>query len=179
MYGLIILVIIFFFAILLFINSKKKKSIVGLIVSFIIILGIIYVFLINNIDEWTISKKDVIADLKNINLELKDNFEIINNKVTGLSERNQETEILVSTKDKLVIIENIEHSSDYKDFKNEKAYLSDTTINPINKEGQIISYSNGDEFHREKYSLMDNYPTRISLTLDRKSNIVSYERIED
>lgn len=178
-YGLIILLIIFIFSIIWFIYSRKKKSVVGQIISAILILGVAYCFLINNIDEWTISKKDVIADLKHLNIQLKNKFEITSNKVTGMPERYQQTELSLSSTDKQNLLDNIKLSSNYKKFSTEKDYLADTTINLINKEGQIINYSYQNLFHREKYSLIDNYPTRLILTLDEKSNKVNYERIED
>jgi len=40
--------------------------------------------LTNTLDELKISKKDVISDLKHVEIELKFEFEIINNNVTGM-----------------------------------------------------------------------------------------------
>lgn len=178
-YGLIFLLIISLLTIALFIYSIKKKLIIGKIISVLLIVGIASCFLTNNIDEWTISNKEVITDLHHIDINLSDKFKITNNEVTGMPERNQVTEIIISEKDKLKIIEDIQKSSNFKDFKSRKEYLADTSLSLFNKEGQIINYYYENSFHREKYSRIDNYPTQISLTINTQNNKVHYLRLED
>ena len=83
-YGLILLLIILFIGVVIFFYSRKKKSKIGLVISFLLILFVVLCLLTNNIDEWAITKKDVVTDLKNLGIQLKDNFEITENKVSGM-----------------------------------------------------------------------------------------------
>lgn len=41
----------------------------------------------NYIDQWTIPKKDVISDLKIVNIELRNDFKITNNDISGMRRR--------------------------------------------------------------------------------------------
>lgn len=178
-YLMIFLLIILTCSTVAFFYSRRKKSLVGQITSSVFVLGVLCLFLSNNIDEWTISKKSVVDDLKHLDLKLEDDFEIASNTVTGMPERYQATEILLSATDKKSVLDNIKHSPNFKPFINEEKYLADTTIIPTSNEGKIINYSHKNTFHREKYSIVDNYPTRLALTLDEKSNKLKYQRIED
>ena len=94
--GLFLITVLLFFFIWLFIYYKKRNSKVGIIFSSIGLVCIILIFFTNNIDELTISKADVKKDLKLLNIELNSSFEINENIVNGMPERNQKTEISAS-----------------------------------------------------------------------------------
>lgn len=169
-YSLIFLLIFLSIGIGLFIYSKRKKSKVGLTISVIMILLVILVLLMNTIDEFTISKKDITADLKDIDIELKDDFEITNNKVTGMSERIQETEIQVTQRDKDRIINEIKKSTNFQLFPNKHDLHSDSVI---------FNFKYLQLYSRERLLILDNIPTRIIVTIDENTNILKYQRIED
>jgi len=169
-YGLIFLLIFLSIGILLFIYSKRKKSKVGMTISVVMIVLVILALLTNTIDEFTITKKEIITDLKQVDIELIDHFEIINNKVTGMPERIQETEIQVTQKDKDRIISEIKNSANFQSFANKQDLASD---------GVIFNFKYPEFYSREILQIMDNIPTRIFVSIDDNTNILKYQRIEE
>ena len=91
--GLIFLLIISVFGVFLFIRSIKRKSKIGIIISILIGIFVTLCLSINTLDELTHTKKDVLNDLIYVDIDLKNNFKIIDNTVSGMPERNQETKI--------------------------------------------------------------------------------------
>ncbi len=169
-YGLISLLIFLSIGIVLFIYSKRKKSKVGMTISVVMIVLVFLALLTNTIDEFTITKKDIITDLKQVDIELIDHFEIINNKVTGMPERIQETEIQVTQKDKDRIISEIKNSANFQSFANKQDLASD---------GVIFNFKYPEFYSREILQIMDNIPTRIFVSIDDNTNILKYQRIEE
>ncbi len=178
-YGLIILLIFLSIGIGLFIYSRKKKSKIGLTISIIMLLLVGLALLTNTIDEISISKKDIISDLSHINIELKDDFEITNNKVTGMPERIQETEIQISQKDKDRIISEIRNSSNFKSFANEQELINDTDTEQFGTSDKVFNFKYPTFYSRETYTKIDNYPTRLFVSIYDKSNTIKYKRIEE
>ena len=178
-YGLIFLLIFLSIGIGLFIYSKRKKSKVGLTISVIMIVLVIMALLTNTIDEFTISKKDITTDLKHIDIELKDNFEITNNKVTGMPERIQETEIQITQKDKDRIISEIKNSSNFKSFANRQEVANDTDTEQFGTSGKVFNFKYPEFYSRETYSIIDNIPTRLFVSIYDNTNTLKYRRIED
>jgi energy-coupling factor transporter transmembrane protein EcfT len=86
-YGLVLLLIIAIIAIVVFILSKWAKSKIGIYVSLFLFLIVILSLMTNYIDQWTIPKKDVISDLKIVNIELRNDFKITNNDISGMRRR--------------------------------------------------------------------------------------------
>jgi energy-coupling factor transporter transmembrane protein EcfT len=178
LFGLILLLILFVLALLLLFYAKKKKSKIGLLMSSLLLLVIIAVFMTNNIDEWTISKKDVIKDLKNLKIELKDEFEIADNTVTGMPERFQVTELKISKTDKERIIQIIKNSDNYKEYKNDTELQNDTNNEQFGFSEQIFNFKYPEFYSRETYCKVDNFPTRFFISVYDNENIIKYERIE-
>ncbi len=174
-YAILFLSILFVLGILLLINSLKRKSIISFLISIVLMSPMILISSTNYIDEVSISKKDVISDLKHLDTNLKDDFKIKENTVTGMPERIQETELEISTNDKHRIIEIAKNGINSITFNKEKALNADTSS--IKSE---ISYVGHPSFYSiEIYKNIDHYPTRIILTIYRKGNILKYQRIED
>ena len=123
-YGFVFLLLFLGIGIRLFISSRKKKSKIGLTISILIFALTILILLTNKIDELSISKKDILSDLKHVGIELKDDFTITKNKVSGMPERIQETEIQITQKDKDKITSEIRNSANFKSFANEKESVS-------------------------------------------------------
>ena len=95
----------------------------------------------NYIDEWTISKKDVISDLKNVNIELRNNFKITNNNVSGMPERTQKTTIEISSEDKARIIEQITTAKNYKAYLTNQNISDDTEATSLGFSKEIYNFS--------------------------------------
>lgn len=178
-YGLILLTTIAIVGIGLFIISKKKKSKLGTGISISLIVIVILSLLINNIDEWTISKKDVISDLSYVNIKLKDDFKIIKNDVSGMPERIQKTTIEISAKDKNRIIEKIKSSANYKFYSNSEVINKDDDGTQFEFSKDIYNFEYPDFYYIETYTEIDNYPARLFVTIDKNKNILEYQRIED
>jgi len=178
-YGLIFLLIFLSIGIGLLIYSRKKKSKVGLTISIVMIALVIFALLTNTIDELTISKKDIITDLKHINIELKGDFEIANNNVTGMPERIQETEIKITQTDKDRIISEIKNSPNFKSFANGQELANEKDTEQFGTSNKIFNFKYPEFYSRETYSIIDNIPTRLFVYLDDNTNILKYQRIED
>ncbi len=178
-YGLVLLLILISIGIGLFIYSIKKKSTIGLIISIIIFLLVGLVLLTNTIDERSISKKDIISDLSHINIELKDNFTITSNKVTGMPERIQETEIQISQKDKDRIISEIRNSTNFRSFANSQELIKDKVTGQLGTIDKVFNYKYPKFYSRQTYTKIDNYMTRLFLSIYDETNIIKYQRIEN
>lgn len=166
-YSFIFLLVFAIIAIGLLIYSIKRKSKYGLITSIGMLILVLLVLSTNTIDELSINKKDVRSDLGHINIELLDDFKITKNKVTGMPERIQETKVLISSKDKERLINEI---------KNSENYTTDSETSETEVEIHNIKYP---EFYsRSIYGRIDNYPTRIYLSIYQNSDTIRYQRIE-
>jgi hypothetical protein len=172
--GIVFLIIFSLLGISLLIYSIRKKSRIGLLISTLILLISISFIFGNYFDEWTIKKSDVIEDLKHLNIQLKDDFEISNNEVTGMPERIQTTEIIISNKDKEQIVNEIKNSKNFKSYSSLEEIVEYAT-----NEKQILNYKRGEFYSRELYSEIDNYPTRLIIYVYESSNKLRYNRIED
>ncbi len=106
-------------------------------------------------------------------IKLKDEFKIINNSVIGMPERIQETEIEVSENDKNGIIQLIKDASNFNFFN------ANPTIDISAQQLEIINFKYLEFYSREIFKEIDNYPTRIKLTIKERSNVLKYQRIEE
>jgi len=161
--------------IVLLISAIKKKSLSRFLLSLVLMTPMTLISTMNYIDEVSISKKDIIYDLKYLEIELKDDFKIKENIVTGMPERIQETELEISINDKRRIIEIIKNGTNSYTLKQEKELVSSTS----NTEDKIFNVEYPDFYSIEIHKKIDNYPTRMILTIHQKSNVLKYQRIED
>lgn len=152
---------------------------VGLTISLILVVLAVLALLTNTIDEFTVSKKDIITDLKHIDIELEDDFKITNNKVTGMPERVQETEIHVTQQDKDRIISEIRNSANFKSFTNEQELAKDNDIEQFGTSDKIFNFRYPEFYSRETYTKIDNFPTRLFVSIYDNSNTIKYQKIED
>lgn len=177
--GFFLVIVLLIFFIWLFIYSRKRKSKVGIAISLVAITCLLSILFTNNIDELTITKEDVKKDLKQININLNTNFEIKNNTVSGMPERNQKTEIEVSKTEIEKIITEIKQSKNFKEYKNDsEVYNNDISLN-IPSDGQILNIKYPKFYSRELYKEIDNIPTRMFLTVYEGKNILEYQKLED
>jgi len=178
-YGLLILLILLIIGLIVLVLSLKKKSLSRVLISVLLITPIFSVLLANTFDELGISKNDVISEIKYLGVVLKDDFKITNNKVTGMPERIQETKIEISIKDKNRIIKIISEAENFKSFKNDEEIATDTTYEQFYNRNIILNLKYPEFYRREISKEIDNISTRISLNIDEKDNVITYQRIED
>lgn len=178
-YGLIFLLAFSIIAFGLLFFSIKRKSKIGLIISIFMIILVILALFTNTIDEITISKSDVVQDLSILNIELKDNFKITENNVHGMPERFQETSIQISQKDKERIITEIRSSKNFKSFANEQEVANYTENNEEYMSDEIFNFKYPEFYSKEIWTEIDNFPTRLYVSIYDNSNIISYQRLED
>jgi hypothetical protein len=172
-YGVIILFIFLVVGITLFIYSKKKKSKIGLIISSLMLALVALALSANTLDELSISKKDIISDLKHIDIELKDDFEINSNNVTGMPDRIQETEIKISQKDKSRIITKIRNSPN---FMNDPQELANETES-FSASDKIFNFEYPTSYSRETYIKIDNLMTRLFVSIDKNNNTLTFQKM--
>jgi hypothetical protein len=151
-----------------------KKSKAGIVISALLVLLFTSILGMNYIDQWTISKKDVVADFAFMDMEMKDDFEIIEMQVSGMPERNQETEIRVSNRDKAQMIDHIKSARDFKSLANISIYDN------LQEEGskRWSNFDKKDFFSREAWIYFNGVPTRILLSVYKEGNRVQYQRFE-
>lgn len=173
-YTFLFLSILFLIGVVILFFSIRKKSIIGILCSVILVSPLILLITINFIDELSITKKDVVSDLTHLELNLQDDFKIIENSVTGMPERIQSTKLQISKDDKKRMIHIIQNASNFRTntFKNDMTEQFD--VNDIVENYKFSAY-----YAREVFKIIDDYPTRLVLTIDERSNIIKYQRIED
>ena len=170
---LLILIILLFVGLLIFSITRKSK--IGITISSIILLFALSILLINNIAEITIGNEDVKNDLRLFNINLKDDFEIKSNDVSGMPERNQKTELIISRDDAQRIVQEIENSKNFKEFKNE---LEVSNFSYKYDNNQIFDYEYPEFYSRELEKEINNIPTRLFLYLDKKNFLLTYSKSE-
>ncbi|MBL7706076.1 MAG: hypothetical protein JNM21_11080 [Taibaiella sp.] len=175
-YGLGLLILLLAGSISFLIYTVKRKSKTGTVVALFTTLLLLSLCFTNTIDEYSITKKEVIADLEHIDVRLNDDFMILNNKISGMPERIQQTVILVSTKDKSTILNKIKNAANFVSLLNGEAISNHSHHGTSDN---IMNSRFPGFYSRELYSHIDNYPTRIILSVNENSDTVSYQRIED
>ncbi|WP_434979115.1 hypothetical protein [Daejeonia sp. YH14] len=180
-YLLIIILIILIVSIIFLIRSIISKSKIGIIISSIVILFVFLLFSMNKIDEITINKNDINKDLKIFNIQLKNEYKILENNVSGMPERNQETKIEISKQDAENIIHEITNSNNFKNLTTSEEISKDADSEGRWNSKKMLNYKYPDFYGKEIYTEIDNIPTRISLSIETLNgkNILSYSKIED
>ena len=127
------------------------------------------------------SKNDARELLKEQNIVLTDEFELIENKsLSGIGEYYHTFTLKISSQDKNKIINEIQKSKNYNSnlktenyFENRKDYY--------NGPKRIMNYETENQFVRELFQPNgDNYaPTWRKIEIDKKSNLLIFEDIDD
>lgn len=169
----LILIILLFLGLLIF--SIIRKSKIGITISTIILLFAFSLIFINNIAEISIGNEDVKNDLGLFNINLKDDFKIQSNNVSGMPERNQKTELIISRSDARRIIQEIESSKNFKQFKNE---LEVSNFSYQYGNNQVFNYEYPKFYSRELEKEINNIPTRLFLYLDKENYRLTYSKSE-
>lgn len=175
LYGILILLILVIVAIILLIRSLKRKSNGGIGCSILIFAFVIFILLGNTIDEMNLDKDDVRNDLKFLGVELIEEFEILDNDVTGMPERYQETELKVSKNDVAKLISRIINSKNFVDSS--KGVINKNKFSGL--ESEILNFEYPEFYARELNIEINGIPTHLILSIDKISNDVRYQKFED
>lgn len=179
--GFAIIILLLVVAVVTFIIFRKRgKTKIGLIVSGPITIFCFSVLFMNSIDSFTHSKKDVRKDLDYARIELFEDFDIVNNDVSGMPERFQKTSLSISDNDKDRIIKEIENSDDFRIIDEKQVFLRTNNYGKFERnKTHIANYKYRDEFVRESCNKKDNYvPIVLLISLKKESNNIVYSRIE-
>ena len=181
-YGLIILLILLISApIIYFIFKRIGKPKLGMFFATLIILFVAILVFTNNIDEILYSKSDAKVDLKLANLVLYDDFEIIKNEVVGMPERFQKTEIKISERDKIRIINEIKSGKSFRKSENNSVLFPQLWYkgSPRNKV-IFTNYFIDNQYIRESYYRQNDYvPILMQISLTANSKLLQLSRTED
>ncbi len=179
-FALMILIWILFILIsaYFFIYSIKKKKIFGVIISSVCFLFLVSFYFINDIEEVNLSKDDVKNDLRFLKVNLKDDFEIISNEVSGMPKRSQETEIIISTMDSERILNEIKNAKNFKilDIDREGVLIIEPNKS-YDKDG-ILNYKYPDFYSKELFEITNVPPTRFHLYIKEKNDTLKYQKFE-
>lgn len=181
-YGFIFLLILLISApIIYFVLKENAKPKRGILFASLIVLFVALIIFMNNLDEVSYSKSDVKEDLKLANLVLKDDFEIIKNEVVGMPERSQKTELKISERDKIRVVNEIKNGKSFKKL-NDSRVLYTQMWNENSPRNKVVftNYSFNDQYIRESYYREKDYvPTLMVISLKENSNILKLNRKED
>jgi energy-coupling factor transporter transmembrane protein EcfT len=173
-----VFILIIFTIIIYFVLKKFGYPKLAIIISSILIFIVLNIIFVNSIDETMYFKSDAKEDLKIVNLYLKDDFEIIENKVIGFPERYQKTILKISEADKNRIISEIKNGKYFQECKSERALY----YKMIGKDSKKVTanYAIKDTFYKESYEQQKGY-VAISeyVTLNENTNNIEINRIED
>jgi hypothetical protein len=178
--GFIIIISLLIISVYLFnILWKKGKTRTGIAVGGVIFIFCLYVLNINTVDAFMHSKKDVIKDLSLVKIEIKEDFEILENEVIGMPERIQKTKINLSKSDKDRIILEIKNSPDFF-TSNESNLLRTEAWDGKNNKIVTRNYEFNEKYIRESYYRENNFvPIITIIEFNEQNEIIRYERIED
>ena len=182
LYGAIIgLIILICSPLSYFILKKRGKRKLGIVIAIVLALIVIIPLLSLGLEGRFYNKTDAMEDLKLANLKLNDDFEIISNKVTGMPERFQYTELRLTKKDRNRIIYEIKNGVNFKKSKKTRILRNEMWgKNSIRNEVVFTDYQWNNEFIRESYYRQDNYvPTLMIVSLKENSDTLRFERIEN
>lgn len=159
--------------------SLKKKRVFAIIVSSLLFLFFISFYFSNDIEELQFNKENVRKDLKSLNINLNDDFKIINNEISGMPERYQETKLLISTNERKRLIKEIINSENFKNLYNDDEIIIEYETNSRIGKEEILNYKYPDFYSKEILKRIDNYPTRILVYINENSDTLSYHKIEE
>jgi len=164
------------------IPKRLGKKILGLWLSGILTAGLLTLILANVFEDKFFFKSDVKERLKEHNIEVKDDFELVSNKSGGFQDYFHQFSLTISTKDRERLIEQIKTADNYKDEIQEMFDL---------RYGKI-RYSDIDTFftanYQDEWNFIYEYfkpnkqgykPTWDRVSISKTENKLTYERVLD
>ena len=177
-YGLILLTIIIIIGIFLLIYSIRKKWKTGIAIAIVLLVLVTMGLFTNQIDSVTTTKDDIRQQLGYAQVDLQDDFRIIENSISGMPERLQTTKLLISKNDRKRIITSIEESENFQAFRSSDSLANNTNLS-TDKIGESFNASCPEFYIRELSTLVDDYTTKIQVSIDAGSDTLIYRQYEE
>lgn len=140
---IIIMFQIIFISYWTFIAFNRKKT--GLLIATILTIGVLLLIMQPWISDWTFSKKDVTKILRFHNIELKDDFNILENEAGGFRDFYETFTIKLSDNDFIRISRTIKTSKNYKEYFSDYSNLPTADY----KTTDTIDFETDNHFERE------------------------------
>ena len=133
----------------------------------------------NSIDAFTFSKNDAKKNLNFLNVNLNDDFKIVENKIEGFPEYFQFTKLKISESDKNKILKQILSDKNYKVYDSTALSESEFQVRKRPNKNSINYLRNG-IYYREYYEKNEGYvPIEITISLKKNNDTIELQRIED
>lgn len=164
--------------ILKYLDYKKAGIVVALLLASIVLIP----FFLLYFESELYSKSDARKDLDKLGIELQDDFEIEKNKISGVPEYYQFTDLKISYADKVQIINSIKSSLNYAERDSTEPLRFKIMEGDLWKKDTVISHNFlfKNKITREIYENKPNIiPCNIKIEVSENSNIVKIERIEE
>ena len=157
----------------------KRK--LGILISRILAIGIVLVILSIVFEDNLFFKSDAEEYLAKQQIELNDNFKILENKSGGLMDYYHKFELKISDADKNRLIDKITSEQNYVDKIQNSFYLPEKAISRYESDTITANYQTDWEYKTEIfYTNGKGYtPTYIIISISKKENILTFEHILD
>ncbi|WP_156875573.1 hypothetical protein [Lacinutrix venerupis] len=155
-----------------------KKA--GKIISGILIIGTIILSVSIYIDDYLFFKSDAIEHLSEQNIELKDDFEILENKSVGTVDYYHRFELSISESDKKRLVSEIKTSKFYQDSIKSYFHLPSTQDRYVGN-SVTLNYQTQMEYKSEFYEPNGKgyVPTFRIISIPKSENKIIFEEIVD
>ena len=163
------------------IPKKMGKRKMGILISRILAIGIVLVILSMVFEDNLFSKSDAKEYLAKQQIELKDNFKILENKSGGFMDYYHKFELEISDEDKNRLINQITSEQNYVDEIQNSFYLPEKAVNRYESDTITANYQTDWEYKTEIfYSNGKGYtPTYKIVSISKKENKLTFEHILD
>lgn len=163
------------------IPKKFGKKKLGITISSILIFATIASILAFVFDGSLFLKSDVRKYLSAQNIELNDEYKILNNKSGGLRDYYHKFELEISDSDKLRIINQIKSSENYQDEINNEFYLPELSNNRYEGDTLYANYQTDWQYKKAVfYPNGKGYtPTYRVISISKEKNELTFEELLD
>ena len=155
--------------------KKAGKTVAIVFTALALIPGLSFAF-----EDYFFFKADARKMLKENKIELKDDFQITSNHITGLNDLYQKFDLVISNGDKERITQQLRRSPYFQSSSGAGYRLQSMTGSRLTKKS-YLDYETKDAFFRETYQkLRMGYMYDYDIiSISKTENILTFERIND
>jgi hypothetical protein len=163
------------------IPKKMGKRKIGILISRILAIGIVLMILSFIFEDNLFFKSDAKEFLAKQQIELKDDFKILENKSGGFMDYYHRFKLEISDKDKNRLIDKITSEQNYVDKIQNNFHLPDIAVNRYEGDTITTNYETDWEYKTEiYYSNGKGYtPTHKIISISKKESKLIFEHILD
>jgi glucan phosphoethanolaminetransferase (alkaline phosphatase superfamily) len=163
------------------IPKKMGKRKLGIILSRILSVGLVIIVLSFIFEDNLYSKTDAKKSLSERNIELKDDFRILDNQSGGLRDYYHRFELEISESDKNRLIDKITSELNYTNEIQNSFHLPDKAINRNEGDTLFANYQTDWDYKSEIYypNGKGYTPTYKIISISKKENKLTFEHILD